>query len=352
MRILVASVTNKEPEILRPHLASITSQRLPKGVSVEYLYVVDPTSTQGTLDTLRAHDVEVVAGDAKDAHYAVTEQTHEWSLEAFRWIGVQKQKLLAHAALLRFDAVWFVDSDLVCGPTALASLVHAQKPVVSGVFWTAWQRGGAALPQVWLSHPYEFRGASSGVLLEPQEFLKRLSARALLQVGGLGACTLIRANVFDKVGFDPPIAGLPTDGMWQGEDRHFCVRASRAHVQLWADAWPDIFHIYRDSDVARIPSVDYAVSGIPETGDFVSCIVEPMEERGLVGHREHVRGRLGALEVLPEIEAALRSLRVGDERFVKLTYPVWYEIPEYRGRTKSVLLRLLDAKRGAPFPLA
>lgn len=285
----------------------------------------------------------------EDATYAVTEQTHEWSEPTFAWLARERQRLLREARDRGFDAILLVDSDLILGPETLRSLLDTQKSVVSAVFWTRWQRDTPPLPQVWQRHPYEFAGRG----LEAHEFLGRLAHRDLVQVGGLGACTLIRAGVLDRVAYWPLLDGLPSGGMWQGEDRHFAVRAQRNHVELWADAWPDVFHAYRPSDVEKADAVSERLSDWsmnapeflkPEVGDLISARLEPIEEAALAGFSLPIRGRLGTLKLLPALEEKLKTMTPGSEAFVEVRFPAWWEIPKYRGESRAMRVSLLDVK--------
>jgi hypothetical protein len=345
VRILVASVTNKPVEILQPHLASVLAQELPSRVKMDLAYIVDGVTPEAEALLVEAGArVAEALPKPSDATYNVTEETHEWSEPSFGWLAREKQRLLDLAVEDRYDGIFFVDSDLVLGPETLASLVLSHKDVTSAVFWTRWTREAPPLPQVWQRHPYEFDGRG----LRADEFLRRLDERSLMRVGGLGACTLIRSGVFSRVRWFPLVDGLPRGGMWQGEDRHFCVHAAREHVELWADAWPDIHHLYRPTDIDRISewkAILPARPTKPARGDVVSLVLETVEEPGLKDHREHIRGVLGSLPVLGEIEDAVFSLERGEDRIVRVEFPAWWSVSEYRGKTKHVLLRLLDIKR-------
>jgi len=358
MRVLLASVTNASPEVLKRHLDSIQRLRLPKGCSLDFAYIMDPAlheDSRRLLDDIL--DLQVGEGEPKPegAEYEVNENTHHWTKPTFGWLGEQKEILLEKAQEELYDAIFYVDSDLVLDEGTLSSLITSKRDVISAVFWTRWILGAPPLPQVWMTHPYEFQGKG----VEAHEFLRSLTQRELIQVGGLGACTLIRSSVFEKVSW-LPVEGLPEGGMWQGEDRHFCVRAARNHVSLWADAWPDLLHLYREEDLQRIAPV---IKEIFETedlrlGDLVSFILEPTEEKAFAGRQKHVRGRLGSLRLLPAIEDALLSMKPGEDRLVRVRFPMWWDMPKgfmgiplqpYAGKTKSILVRLLDAK---PFGLA
>src|SRR5207253_9237999 len=71
---------------------------------------------------------------------------------------------------------------------------------------------------------------------------------------GQGACTLVRAPVVQAgvtfEHFEEPALNV---GLMAGEDRHFCIRAERLHTEMWADPWPDIYHIYHlPDDLGRV----------------------------------------------------------------------------------------------------
>jgi len=361
MRILLASVTSASPEILSRHLESISRLTLPRGCSLDLAYVTDPEVPEASLRLLDGiSGLSTFYGDSKPegARYEVNDRTHEWSKPTFYWLADQKEFLLRKAEDEGFDAVFFVDSDLVLDEGTLSSLITAKKDVVSAVFWTKWQPHAPPLPQVWMTHPYEFQGKG----VEAHEFVKSLVQRELIRVGGLGACTLVRSSVFEKLSW-LPVPNLPEEGMWQGEDRHFCVRATRNHVELWADSWPDIIHLYREEDLQRElrpnPIVEWHLPPrSPRFGDLVSLVLETTEEKAFAGRQRYLRGRLGALKILPAIENAILDMKPGEDRLVRVRFPMWWNLPKvfmgvrleaYAGETKSILVRLLDAK---PFALA
>jgi hypothetical protein len=150
--------------------------------------------------------------------------------------------------------------------------------------------------------------------------------------------------------------------MADGEDRHLCERARRLHLPLLADSWPDIYHAYHPAEYADIPAQLARLNRPscetpPASGDFVSCKLEVNEpvphpqnpvQLQYVGP-QYVRGRIGSLEVLPELEEALASMTVGERRIVHLHYPAHYEYGPLRGQSRIVTVTLLDAK---PFVLA
>jgi len=161
---------------------------------------------------------------------------------------------------------------------------------------------------------------------------------------GLGAVTLIRRQVLSRVNYGRVLNDLPQGGMWQGEDRHFCIDATRQHIELWADPWPDIFHLYRPSYLESVEIVWPEPKETPEIGDLVSVVIEPLEEPRLADFRRCLRGRLGTLPLLPELEYALLDMKVGDSQIVSAYFPMFYEHAPYRGRVKKFQLTLVGAK--------
>jgi len=359
MRILAGAAVRQNSAVLEAHLRTVKAQVLDDNVQVDIRYVndldVDDPDYKAARDVL-LDDPDIVVHNTNvyqrppGAEYGVNDATHVWQQPTFEYLGGLKDLLLQHAVANDYDAVWLVDTDLLVGPETLQSLINSERPVVSAVFWTAWSPGSPLMPQVWQRHPYELDG---GRTKHAHVFLEKLSKRGLMHVGGLGACTLISVDAI-KAGltFNPPVQGLPTEGMWQGEDRHFCVKAQRLHIPLWADAWPDVFHVYRPSDRQHMDNILHDLKGrrkeSVEIGDLVSFTVEPLTIPNLAGFKLHVRGRLGQLHLLPELEIDLQNMLVGDNILTELRYPSWFPVPEYAGQTSTVRLSLLDAKYYLP----
>jgi hypothetical protein len=275
--------------------------------------------------------------------YGVSEITHNWNQPTFEWLGQLKQRYLDHAREEGYDAVFLVDSDLLMDPKTLHSLISVEQPIVSAVFWTRWQPDAPELPQVWQQHPY---GLDGGMFREP-EFLNRLSKHELLEVRGLGACTLIRLDGTEEAMYYPFLDDLPSGGMWQGEDRHFCVRANRAHIPLYADAWPRIKHVYRPSDATSIDEwlaeLNAPRPPVPTVGNLVSVKLCPMEIAGWDGFA-HIRGRIGGIKWLPDLEGRCLQQRVGEKSIVSVNFPLWWPVEQLRGDTKMVMMEVVDAR--------
>ena len=357
MKILAGAVVRQHPDILAAHLKTMKWQVLRDEHRVDLVYVndLDPDD----INYARARDILLddpsiitYSTDIKErpagAEYEVGEDTHHWNVATFQYLAAAKQELLDYAVKRGYDAVWLVDTDLLCDPHTLQALIDVDQPITSSVFWTQWSPELPYLPQVWQHHPYEL----DSIKVPQHEFIKRLSHRDILSVGGLGACTLIRTEVLDRVRYWPFLDGLPEGGMWQGEDRHFSVRANRAHIPLTACAWSDIYHVYRHSYISGIPAAlaDLEARSLPAAniGDYVSFTIEDLETAGLADHKLRMRGRLGQIDMLPEIEIDLQNLSPGQDCITRVSFPLWYEIPELRGQTRLFRLTLLAVKPYLP----
>lgn len=286
--------------------------------------------------------------------FADTGETHHWSHSAMQRVGIHKDGLIKVALDHGYDAIWFVDADLLLDPYTFRSLYACNAPITCGVYWTRWHQGTPeqvihAAPQVWLTHPYGLEGRG----YEAHEFRQKLLDRGLTQVWGQGACTLIRREALEKGVNFAPLPDLPTEGMWQGEDRHFCVKAERLHLPMYADSWPDIFHVYHPSDIARIPEFLHRFAARAfeaeqaSVGDLVSLSLEAIEPIPFANGwskvgPQVVRGRLGVLSMMPELEEVVQDMKKGETRIVPLHGDVGHPLPFRRGARFLVRVTLHD----------
>ena len=353
IKILVGGPVRKQKAILDAHLASLDAQELPARVQVTYCFVDDYPAIDPAQDSLRQFvdgrgkvmkATETRSDDFADNHPV----THQWSVTAMARVGNIKNAILRECVLGGYDYLWLVDSDLVMDRTTLKSLLAANRPVVSAVYWTRWNSDPriCAGPQVWLKPPYQL----SLPHYPEHEFRNRLGVqRALERVGGLGACTLIERSVIEKgVNFSKP-PDFPSGGLWDGEDRHFCEWARRLHVELWADAWPDIFHCYHSREADDLPKweAELVNDNHPQyanIGHLVSLRLTNLEDR--IGPIV-ARCRIGDGNLLPEIESHVMQMRRGDEKTVRVHFPVTTTpVPglSLGGQNRLVQIELVDLK--------
>ncbi|WP_353615324.1 glycosyltransferase [Virgibacillus sp. 7505] len=139
----------------------------------------------------------------------------------------------------------------------MEKLLASQKDIISCIFWTQWQPGTQALPQVWLKDEYEQFTHHRGEALSDteraarhQEFLEQMRKPGTYEVGGLGACTLITREALNK---GVHFGEIPNLSFW-GEDRHFCIRAAALGISLFVDTHYPAFHLYRKTDLAKLPA--------------------------------------------------------------------------------------------------
>lgn len=115
-----------------------------------------------------------------------------------------------------YDALLFVDSDMVCPIDMLVRLIEADKDIVSGLAFKRFP-------------PYEpciFKKCDR----EGTEFWLDYP-KGLIEIQGVGmACTLIKRKVFEAV---PQPWFFPEPNI--GEDLAFCIRAREAGYKIYCD---------------------------------------------------------------------------------------------------------------------
>lgn len=255
MRILAASPVHQQPETLRLFLDSLERLHL-NHFTVDYLFVDDndQASSCQLLEHFAAKHRDNVLPIIQGSKRTATRQdeyTHYWPSELVWKVAGYKNALIASALQLNYDALFLIDSDLLLHPSALSRLVNTGKDIVSEIFWTRWQPDSSPLPQVWMSDEYNLYENTRGEALTEEQrriaelkFLNKLRNPGLYEVGGLGACTLIRRNVLEA---GVHFGQIPNVTFW-GEDRHFCIRAAAMGFSLHVDTHFPAFHLYRESD--------------------------------------------------------------------------------------------------------
>ena len=146
-----------------------------------------------------------------------------------------------------------------------------------------------------------------------------------------------------------------------GEDRHFCIRARALHLSAVADPWPDIYHIYHlPTDLTHAPEYGARLNRAesrPEFGGLVNLTLQAVEPVPWQGGGwtaippQYVRGRLGSIPLMPELEEAVYELRVGESRIIPVHFPVHYEVAPYRGQRRLIRVTLNDCKQNGWAPV-
>lgn len=358
MRILCGSSVRIQPEVFKRYFRLLRRNEDFVDSDVDYFFVLDDEENEddlrGILDSEGA-DYQISSDRPPDALYSTSGQTHDWSVQTFDHLARNKQNILDRAKKGSYDRVWLVDTDLFVEPTTLRSMLSLKKKITSGVFWTEWTKDDPQSlgPNVWLSHPY----GQEGRWRTQPEFWERLSQRKSSPVIGGGACILIDTEVLDRVRYFPRLEGLPNTGMWQGEDRTFSILAQRFHIGQHSDPWPDIFHLYHPDQrteeyMAEVESwLSAPRQRSAKYGDLISLTLENLSTKSLSGRVFPVRGRLGGLDLLPEIEAGVLEMEPGDERLMELHFPEFWPSDELRGGVQMARVRLVDVKEFGHSPV-
>jgi hypothetical protein len=258
-RVLIASPVRQRPDVLQAFLRSLQELEL-DGIEAEFAFV-DDNDTQPSSDVLHAFQrsapVRFMPAGSPGPAYVTDDVTHHWTPANMSRVATFKDRFLDVGLSEEFDAVFLVDSDLVLQPGTLKQLLSNEVAICSEIFWTRWEGRDEDLPQVWMHGQYSlFRLARDEFIdVEEQhrrtaEFLAMLRVPGVYEVGGLGACTLIRRDAIARGVSFRPILNL----VLSGEDRDFSVHAAARAIPLHVDTHVPPLHLYRPSDLDRVVS--------------------------------------------------------------------------------------------------
>lgn len=258
VKILIGSPVRREPEILKEFIASIKELNR-KDIKYHYFFVDDNVSNESSNILIKFKEREgntiILKSNDLNSEYVCNDLTHKWSDELVKKVSKFKNTIIEHAINEDFDYLFFIDSDLIIHPNTIGRLVSVNKDIVSTIFWTSWFPGLNEEPQVWLTDNYTLYNKAKGEVLSNEEVIKRkeeffnmLRNPGTYKVGGLGACTLIsRKALLTGVNFND-IYNISYDG----EDRHFCIRAVVLGLELYVDTYYPAYHIYRIDDLKGV----------------------------------------------------------------------------------------------------
>ncbi|MHA6484661.1 glycosyltransferase [Paenibacillus sp. strain BS8-2] len=268
-RVLIGSPVHQKPFILCEFLNSLL--RLKNDEVILDYYFVDDNTNQESSNMLQqfkqyTDNVYVQKSSFQD-RYVRDDNTHHWNGSLVDKVTFFKDSIIAYATEHHYDFLFLIDSDLLIHPHTIEHLVRLDKDIVSEIFWTRWKPDKMPLPQVWIKDDYtQFDYTRSEQLTEEmklqrfKQFILQMLVPGLYPVGGLGACTLIsRKALHGGVSFKE-IKNLS----FVGEDRHFCVRALALGFDLYVDTHYPAGHLYRNSDMDRLPGFKQDYWGIPE----------------------------------------------------------------------------------------
>jgi hypothetical protein len=369
--VVIGSAVRKGAATVAAWLQGLSWQVCPRNVQRFYLFIDDglDADTRALLDQFVAERGGLVWDSPAKGQPDFRDDgwTHEWTESAMGRVGALKDRIFQFGLANRAEAVFLVDADLILDPMTLTSLWSVPEAIVSACFWTRWFKDPPegppvhAGPQVWLHHPYQLHGMG----MEEWEFRDRLINRQITEVAGLGACTLFRQSALAKGVCFAKWPGNNLPGIGQGEDRHLSMRAQALHVKMYCDPWADLFHIYHPEDVALIPEMQSRLQGHtlvksylngepntarpPNLGDLISVELTALETipthtGPMRAPTRFVRGRLGKVGLVPELEDAVLSMERGEVRVVPVHFPLSYPFAPYRGQRRIIRLTLHDHK--------
>lgn len=270
-RVLVGSPVYQKPEILSLFLESLKNLSR-HTVSIDYMFVddnVDESSSQLLTEFKREESAVINIPGKEQGAYLCDDESHHWNDNLMLKVANYKNSIINYAIENNYDYLFFVDSDLVLHPNLIEHLKNANKDIVSEIFWSQWHKDRPFEPNVWLFDEYDLVPKMLGEELSEKEmeirqsrFLSRLRIPGLYEVGGLGACTLIRRDALVKGANFKPIRNLTI----HGEDRFFCIRAAVLGIDLFVDTHYPAYHIYRNQDLEGVQ--DY-IKGYKSDIEFV-----------------------------------------------------------------------------------
>jgi hypothetical protein len=221
--MIVFSPIRQHPVVLDLFLGTLAVQ------NVE-VWCYDDNDSPESSEILQTSDVRILDPiDLEPADYTRGEDTHHWQQSTIRRVAAIKNHAIDLFLETDHERLFLIDSDVLLPPDAIAHLAEADLPVIAGIYWTRW-------------HPHQ--RPSPNIFPPDDSTLRSLRKPGHWPVAGLGACTLIRRDVFEKARFTEQRHLVN-----RGEDYWFCWLCHQAAIPLVACTHLDIFHLYRDSDL-------------------------------------------------------------------------------------------------------
>ena len=248
-KLLIGCPVCQEPAVLELFLRSLLRLDL-DGIAVSYHLVDDnhDPDASALLEAFAGAVPSVTLTRPPQARAGRRYAGHNWNEETIWKVAGYKDQIIDHALEEGFTHLFLVDSDVLLHPLAVRHLMETEKEIVCQVFWTRWTEDAVEQPQVWLRDFYTQFDQKPGEQLTKEEerqrtyaFFRMLRRPGLYEVGGLGACTMIRREALEQGICFRPVKNL---SFW-GEDRHFCVRAAARDIPLFADTVYPAFHVFR-----------------------------------------------------------------------------------------------------------
>ncbi len=234
VRVLIHTPVSNRAWVLPQFLDALAAQIVPAGIDIGHRFDINDTQ-DNSREIILQFEYPWIQQIVEHPWSPLNLPDHQWNAERYSRMILLRNNALREAKASGAHFLFSIDSDVILDdPDTLAHLLQADVPVIAGVFMAKWGNPLAdALPNVWQRGQNEMS----------DEFVCQAERGWLdhIKVGGLGACTLIRRDVWETgVNYDP-IYNLPSN--YRGEDRHFCIRAAVAGIPLQACSHMKIRHV-------------------------------------------------------------------------------------------------------------
>jgi hypothetical protein len=229
MKILIGAPVKQDETIFQYYLKSLANLECEH--QVDWFFILHNSPELKKYLKPEQYDLYI-----NNTEYEVN-TTHYWRKENLKDVTMMKNTLLQKTLEEGYDYFFLVDSDIILHPKTLQHLIMQNQPIISEIFWTAWNPGEELMPNAW---DYDFYG------FKQQNDWRKFEQKAVWQVGYSGACILIHRDVIEAGVNYSPIHNV-SFSTW--EDRAFCIRAAVHGFQVTMDTHYPATHLYRKEDV-------------------------------------------------------------------------------------------------------
>lgn len=231
-RVLITAPARQEPKIFELYRESIANLILPDGVILDTYFVVN--NCPEIIPLMRVGDTYTTVDN--DEEYSKTHNDHLWTRSNMSAMERLRNYTIKYALEHDYDYWFSVDTDLILHPMTLASLLEADKDIISELFFTTskdvYRWCNAWMCDQYSGHPPAWENTPG-----------------IYPCGMTGACTLVKRKVLEAgVNYTriPNILNALT-----GEDRYFCVRAAVHGFELWIDNKYPPDHLYTEAEYQK-----------------------------------------------------------------------------------------------------
>ena len=237
-KILITAPIRQKPDILEEYLRSLDNLKTPEDCQIDGYFILHNCFNE--LKYMFHKDNVLEEFNDKTDDVRQDQNTHIWQDGNFKAIVTMKNKIKDYALKNNYDYVFMVDSDLILHPNTLNHLFcileGSCENVIGEMFYTDWDKSGRMLPNCWDMDSYSF-------IKNPEIRYKNKNAN-VYQVGGTGACILIRTKIFENKSINyNPIQNISFSS-W--EDRAFCIRCYVNDIKVFIDTSFPAKHLYHD----------------------------------------------------------------------------------------------------------